>query len=917
MHARRFERGPARALVLLAGLLAAGCRATPRRPEPPAASSEQRLARALRPTWSPSPAATEPAFELFQLSPYVSADVFPFVEPATRSLRLRLALIEEAARVRGLPVRHNFQALYGSGFLRHNPVGNDLDAEFGVHLGPVRLTAGREGEAAGAVLDRMEQYLQALHHVFVLHGAPDLAVYNFRLLRDGRWHDREALARRMTASFVDVAARRPHAVLVDSLYGLRVPTVLSPDESYVHETTRIELLSNRVRTVDWMTAGLRGFQVMFHWYLDLEIADAQGRVVARLPEFPVHPTFVPSGKVLAPEENSLGTVPVDRASAAFVSRTVLGDPDVMREERIHMAEALLSEVDRTLASGDPLKALKRLHQAGDALEPALPREVVERLSARLRQTLFDPRLVTCGEVGKLAENARSVFRVPPLLALYTESYDLQRLLMSVLLGVQRGSRLGLLAPGRADPLTERLGALQRGLSGFPTGEQRAGAAALLTEVHALADECEAAAMPPRAEVVALHGAIRGRLLAAGLQPLPVYGMPDGTLGVMATELGELPAQGLTAAAVAAGAPRFTYRVIAPADVPRDNRGRPVDASWTLWLRPSPTAAEEASWRALNEALDRDDARFVRVTDPDAGLREAAGRDFLARFGAAGRRAWDRSRSGGDALLALLLVGDDRRAAALLDRHLALSERAGSVGPRFFPPFADGDAAVGRVLGRALSASGERALSAVAAHRASDGRRGLDAAGVSAALDGLSELLDALDDLGSGRGVVESATARDEGWMLRVRGATGNALIRLVVRARREEGAQARVAVSVDERDGQARPTPWMMRFDLSGTFGAGIDVQPGTPRDDWAVHGALADNPLVTDHHFFDDLPAVLRRPTNPRARWAMSNAFAEYVETRFVPTVLGGLRRAPGVNLPAPSPPEATPPADAPDHAP
>ncbi|MDB4931096.1 MAG: hypothetical protein JWM10_3580, partial [Myxococcaceae bacterium] len=654
MRARGSGRGTTGLLVVLTGLLAAACAPRPPQTRGPTVDADGRLARALRPTWSPSPAATEASFELFQLSPYVSADVFPFVEPTTRALRIRLALIEDAAHVRALPVRHNFQALYGSGFLRHNPVGNDLDAEFGVHLGPVRLTVGREADAAGLVLDRMEQYLQVLHHVFLLQSSPELSVHNFRLLRDGRWHDRGALARRMTASFVDVAARRPHAVLVDSLHGLRVPTVLSADESYVHETTRIELFSNGVRTVDWMTPGIRGFQVMFHWYLDLEIVDAQGRVVARIPEFAVHPTFVPSGKVLAPEENSLGTVPIDRASAAFVSRVVLGDARVMRDERLRTAELLLAEVDRTLASGDPLKALKRLHQAGDALEPALPRDVVERLAARLRQTLFDPRLVTCGEVGKLAENARTVFRIPPLLALYTESYDLQRLLLSLSLGLQRGRRLDALAPARADALVARLGTLRNGLTGFPPAAQRALAATLLGEVQAFAEECETAAMPPRAEVVALHAAISGRLVQAGLRPLPVYGMPDGTLGVLAADLGGFAPLGLTAAVVAAGAPAFEYRVIAPADVPRDNRQRPVDPSTTLWLRRAPTAAEEASWRALNDAIERDDERFVRVSDPDAGLRPAAERAFAGRFGAAGERAWDRSRTGGDALLSLLL-----------------------------------------------------------------------------------------------------------------------------------------------------------------------------------------------------------------------------------------------------------------------
>ncbi|MEW6279955.1 MAG: hypothetical protein AB1758_15100, partial [Candidatus Eremiobacterota bacterium] len=519
----------------------------------------------------------EPPLYLHRASPYVSEDAFLFVEPPVELLRQRLRMVQRVAQGRGVHLHYVYQGLYGSGFLPLNPVGNDLDAAVGVHLGRVRLLPGAEAAATRQVLWRVEQFLQVVEQVFSRQEGPEMAVLRFRLLKDGRFKDRHKLVERMRASLADVARGRPHAVLVDSLYGLRVPTVLAPSESYLYETTRIELLSNQVRSTDWMTPGIRGFQVMFHFYCDLEV---EGRGLVE--DFPFHPTFVPSGRVLRLEEDPLTSVPADAESASFFTRVALDDPDAVAERRLWLATDLLSEVDRNLAAGNPLKALKRLYQAANALGPVLPPDYFTRLHASVGRALGDPDLQLCNEIGTLAEMARKTMERPTALADFLDSFDLTRLLI----GLKRQLwRLEIRHRGEWDPrcrgLRERLdGVIERLEKGFPDTPTREGAVKLLGEVEDLAGDAMKRFMPPLKEVRELRDGAFSRLEEAGLRPLPVYGMPDGTLGVLPADSAGLRWEDLPAM----GAPPFVYREIQPAQIPLDRRQKPVGPSTVLWLR---------------------------------------------------------------------------------------------------------------------------------------------------------------------------------------------------------------------------------------------------------------------------------------------------------------------------------------------
>lgn len=779
----------------------------------------------------------ETPLELQQLSPYVAGDAFRFVTPAVLELRERLRGTERMAQQRGWMVHHVFQGLYGSGFLPLNPVGNDLDAIVGVHLGSFRLE--HPDVCAREMLTAIEQYLVVLDQTFSLHETPEMAIMRFRLLQDGRLKLRPVLQQRLRDSLEDVARRREHVVLVDSLYGLRVPTVLQPDESYVYETTRIELVSDRVRSTDWMAPGIRGFQVMFHFYCDLEVGSEV------ITDFALHPTFVPSGKVLRLQEDPLGVVPMDRDSASFFSRVALKDARLVAEHRVEMMTPLLAEVDRNLGAGDSIKALKRLYQGANALGPALAPELVARLESTVGRALNDDDVQLCNEIGTLAELAGKTVDRPEALAEYLPDFTMARVLIKL---SQDLNRLDRRHPGRwkIGPLDQELSAaieLVRA-GAFPQKADREKLRATLKAVETFAKEAMRAFMPPVAEVRELRQQVARRLEEAGLRPLAVYGLEDGTLGVLQPDVSELSRQ---------GAPPFPYRSITESEIPLDNRKHPVPPSALVWLTVGP---------GLEELLDQLAVQPIQtVSETETALLRRQGRErFLKRFGAPGERAWSQSRTGGDGLLALLGTGAEGE--ALLARHLELIGDA-SRAARALP----GEPAV--ALERGLRATSERILEGLAVGRASRGRRGLTLEQAREAQRQLGQLQEVLVALAEGKARL---TRREDVFVLEA--PAGEVL----VRARPTEGRQARIAVT------PGGPDSLQMRLDYSKSVGAAVDLQFSDARLDWGVHGAMATEPTVTDHHFPDGLPSAWQRPHSPRERDALVKSFAAYVEGQFVP---------------------------------
>ncbi len=385
--------------------------------------------------------------------------------------------------------------------------------------------------------------------------------------------------------------------------------------------------------------------------------------------------------------------------------------------------------------------------------------------------------------------------------------------------------------------------------------------------------------------------IRETLQAAGIHALPIYGLPDDAVGVLAEDIARLGLQGdLSSAITAGGGPAFSYRGITADALPQDQHGKPLPEAKRLWLFLDRSQQEQGNARSMKAALLQDFDRFVRMPPLPTARSQAEGyQAFKQTFGGRGERSWEASTTQGKGLLALLGV-EQAAAEKLLETHLDIAARSGQAA-QIMPALANGDNDFQVALERALRGTSERILEGLAVGRASGGRRGLDVPQAVQAQTQLSQPLTALSDVARNKADVieEEEDARGE-QTYRIRTRKGPGVLHLLIRPQRFSGAgPARLDFRLIEFEKKVLGNAVMLSLELSGK-GAAYALSFSADRINWGVHGGLPTDPLIPDHLFYDGMPSSFQAPAGALARETMKRLFANYIESRFLPEVIGDL---------------------------
>lgn len=598
------KRGMAIAALVLV-LAAAGMLVWERRepPEPPPL--------ALMPDEA---SLAESDVELVATDPATGAASFPYMVPMVQAIDYRLRDVELAGRVSGYRFRHVFQAGCGSGFLRENSVGNDFDYMITVHLGELETDLADPLQAADDLLARIESYLELFHRVVHDEAGPDLVMLQWPDVRGGRLRGRARAQQHLAESFAAFRDGRPRCFLLEGEQGRRVPCSVAAGELSLPTDLLASLLSNRVQYGPRMYAGIRGVGILFRFYCDLVYPGPDGQPVARR-NVPVNPLHS-SGRVLDLRNGFIGMAPAGAESAAFLRAEIASDPARWVRYRVDIGADLLSQVTRYLEEQKPLKALKRLHQSFDFLEPMLDPEAFAGLRPFLRRHLQNPDVLLCEEIRELSSQAAAVVASSWLSRLYAGSGDLPRTLRQILLNLARFEKRG------PPLLAQEVAALQAGLEpGVAEGgrsyghRQRAQLESALGAVEERAAGWSTALLEPAAgDIAQWRDRIQQELAACGVRPFRAYGLPTNeVVGILSADLaGIVTVDALNQLAARTNVPPFQYGSLAPEEVPPDRKGATDYFPCYLWLRPAPSPVEEERFR---QALTQIEADMVR-----SGLR---------------------------------------------------------------------------------------------------------------------------------------------------------------------------------------------------------------------------------------------------------------------------------------------------------
>ncbi|HOW97702.1 MAG TPA: hypothetical protein P5567_14235 [Kiritimatiellia bacterium] len=551
---------------------------------------------------------------LLATDPATGSGPFPYLVPMVQAIDYRLRDIELAGRNRGYRFRHVFQAGCGSGFLRENTVGNDFDYMITVHLGELATDLADPVQAADDLLTRIESYLGLFYRVVHDQAGPDLAMHQWPDMRGDRLRNRSRVQQHLAESLTAFRDGRPRCFLLDGEQGRRVPCCVAAGELSLPTDLLASLLSNRVQYGPRMYAGIRGVGVLFRFYCDLVYPGPDGPPVTRR-NVPVNPLHS-SGRVLDMRNGFIGMAPAGAESAAFLRAEIASDPARWVRYRVDVGADLLSQVTRYLDEQKPMKALKRLHQSYDFLEPMLDPDAFAGLRPFLRRHLQDPDVLLCEDIRELSSQAAVAVDEPWLRRLYAGSGDLPRTLRQILLNLARFEKRG--PPALAQEAAALKAALEpivaEGSRSYGSRE-RMQIEAALEAIEQQAARWSAALLEPAAgEIAQWRDRIRQELAACGVRPFRAYGLPTNeVVGILSADMaGVVTMDALNQLAAQTNVPPFQYCSLEPDQIPPDRQGETDYFPCYLWLRPAPGPAEEERFR---QALDRIEADMVR-----SGLR---------------------------------------------------------------------------------------------------------------------------------------------------------------------------------------------------------------------------------------------------------------------------------------------------------
>jgi hypothetical protein len=321
-------------------------------------------------------------------------------------------------------IHRTISGAYGSGFLRHNLVGNDLDYFANVHLGTVALAGGRPEEAASEILRRIELYRRTAETRAERSPSSRLAMYRFMdtlpaaLERDVQIRDQ------LAASLRRVQARQPY--LVGTVYrGVSQVSTMEAGEGFLPFVANAQFYSNQVDHSAQVFWGIRGVSLQFFFTVDLKIeAGGSPRLLRAVPLSPL----APARQVSKLWQQTLsGVFASEQGAAAFAAQVLPAAP--LARRRLEYAQGFLASMSfERQVRHYPVKFLKRLHLLLDAMYPVLEPAQRERLEALLSRELRGTAASQADQIKTLGETLRTLASHPKLLRIFSASGDVKRVL---------------------------------------------------------------------------------------------------------------------------------------------------------------------------------------------------------------------------------------------------------------------------------------------------------------------------------------------------------------------------------------------------------------------------------------------------------------------------------------------------------
>lgn len=356
--------------------------------------------------------------QIVWVNPNVNTKVFPYISKTLKDIDKALNYTVSIMKSNKLDVKILYKNAYGSGFLKHNPIPNDLDYSIGIYLGEYDFDGQNSLEIAREI-DRKMSLFQAEFYNYINTIDPEKFYSDYSVMSSltESSYKSDANIKAITSSIPNLFNHKNYIIYTDKILldknkkavHMTFPFILKENEILIEDFSPVTVYTELVKYNKNTRGMMREITIVTDFYADIKKGDdlVKAEIVAE--------SFT-GQRLQLTRRFFVPVIFTGHRSARYLKHlNLLTNNDDYIEYRLfnfkrHLQEfSNLNELEMR-----PVKLFKRVLQCEDLILPLLAPETVEEINNTIEANLNNPKIQLVNDWQTAFENLTKITAMPRL-----------------------------------------------------------------------------------------------------------------------------------------------------------------------------------------------------------------------------------------------------------------------------------------------------------------------------------------------------------------------------------------------------------------------------------------------------------------------------------------------------------------------
>lgn len=358
------------------------------------------------------------AIQLVWVNPNVNTKVFPYISKALKKLDNGIDYSALAMQSCGKDVKILYKNAYGSGFLKNNPIPNDLDYSIGVYLGEYEFDGKNSREIAKDIDEKMTLFQTEFYsYINTINPGKFYSDYDILTSLSTLFSKREANIESISKSIPKLFNHQDYIIYTDKILvdnnnneiHMMFPFILKKNEILIEDYSPIELFTNTVKYDKTNRDMLREVTIVADFYVNIKKGDdiVNAEIVAE--------SFT-GQRLQLTRRFFVPIIFTGNSSARYLKNLNLltNDEDYLEYRLFNFRRHLQEFSNLNELQERPVKLFKRVLQCADLIAPVLDPHTADDIYQTIEYNLKNPKIQLLNDYQTAFGNLVQIVSMPNL-----------------------------------------------------------------------------------------------------------------------------------------------------------------------------------------------------------------------------------------------------------------------------------------------------------------------------------------------------------------------------------------------------------------------------------------------------------------------------------------------------------------------